>query len=275
MHQRHQHLIVIGCVILSAIVACVLPGQTIQPTPVIDPNAIETSIARTLSASAKQTEQASLIPSVVPTETLTPVPKISSAGTSLVNMPDGSTQFIDYVAGAQMVFPSGWLVVRTGELEYYAAWEKPETKNPVFLDIFASIQNLDPKVFRMTALDIRPDHMSNDDVPQIEVVFNEGDTRTLNQIKTNEIKTHPPLTGYKLLASNFFETSQGMQALSIEIQWKYTGYAGGSATGYRRRIVFEVPSGRMAMDLLIVMDKKDLMMPEFDQVLNSITLFTP
>ena len=275
MRQHHLHHIVSGFVILIAIMACALPGQTIQPTSGIDPNAVETAIARTLEASAKQTQQASLIPSVVPTETLTPVPKISSSGTSLVNLADGSTQFIDYVAGAQMVFPSGWLVVRTGEMEYYAAWEKPETQNPVFLDIFASIQNLDPKVFRLTALDIRPDHMSNDDVPQMEVVFNEGDSRTLNQIRADEVKTHPPLKGYKLLSSTLFETSQGMSALNVEIQWKYTGYAGGSATGYRRRVVFEVPSGRMAIDLLIVSDKKDLMMPDFDQVLNSVTFFTP
>jgi hypothetical protein len=256
-------------------IACGLPTQTLPPTTGIDPNAIDTAIAGTVEASAEQTEQASLIPPGALTETLTPAPEISSLGTSLASLADGSTQFIDYVAGAQMVFPSGWLIVRTGELEYYAAWEKPETQNPVFLDIFASIQNLDPKVFRLTALDIRADHMSNDDVPQMEVIFNEGDTRTLNQVKTDEIKTPPPLTGYKLLASNFFETAQGMDALSLEIQWKYTGYAGGSTTGYRRRVVFVAPSGLMAIDLLIIKDKKDLLMPEFDQVLNSITLFTP
>jgi hypothetical protein len=174
-----------------------------------------------------------------------------------------------------MVFPPGWLVVRTGEREYYAAWEKQELQGPVFVDIFASIQNLDPKVFRMTALDVRPEHMTNDDVAQMEVVFNEGDTRTLKEVNADEKKSHPPLTGYKLLASNFFETSQGMHALSLEIQWKYTGSGGEASRGYRRRVVFEVPAGIMALDLLITMDNKDLMMPEYDRVLNSITLFTP
>jgi hypothetical protein len=53
------------------------------------------------------------------------------------------------------------------------------------------MQNLDPKVFRMTALDIRPDHMSDNDVSQMEVVFDQGDTRTLNQVKTDEIKRLP------------------------------------------------------------------------------------
>jgi hypothetical protein len=78
-----------------------------------------------------------------------------------------------------------------------------------------------------------------------------------------------------LLSSKLFEASQGIQALSLEIQWKYTDSAGKSATGFRKRVVFDIPSGIMAVDLLIVFDKKDLLMPEFDQVLNSITLFTP
>lgn len=278
MHPSHQPRLVIGFVFLIALMACALPAQTIQPTSGLDPNAIETAIAGTLKASADQTEQAVLATnasSMGSTETPTPVPQISSSGSSLVHMADGSTHFVDYVAGAQMVFPSGWLVVRVGEQEYYAAWEMQETKSPVFLDIFASMQNLDPKVFRMTAFDIRPDHMTNTNVPQIEVVFNEGDTRTLKQVKSDEIKTHPPLKGYKLLASNFFETSQGMQALSLEIQWKYTNSVGETTRGYRRRVVFQAPGGNMALDLLIALNKKDLMMPEYDQVLNSITFFTP
>jgi hypothetical protein len=31
----------------------------------------------------------------------------------------------------------------------------------------------------------------------------------------------------------------------------------------------------MAIDLLTIIDKKDLMMPDFDQVINGITLLTP
>jgi hypothetical protein len=278
MHPSYQRHLVIGFVVLIAVMACALPAQTIAPTAGIDPNAIETAIAGTLAASARQTQQAALlteVPLLVTTATLTPVPQISSLGSALVNMADGATQFIDYTAGAQMVIPPGWLVVRVGEQEYYAAWEMQETKHPAFLDIFGSMQTLDPKVFRMTALDIRPDHLSDGHVPQMEVVFGQGETRTLNEIKKDEIEDHLPLTGYKLLSSIFFETSQGMQALNLEIRWKYTGADGAPATGYRRRVIFKVPSGAMALDLLSVLDKKDLLMPEFDQVLNSITFFTP
>jgi hypothetical protein len=120
MYQNHFRHTIGGSILLLAMIACALPAQTIPPAAKMDPNAMETSIAGTLAASANQTDQASRItstPSLAPTETLTPVPKISSSGTSLVYRADGSTQFIDYVAGAQIDFPSGWLIVRTGEQE--------------------------------------------------------------------------------------------------------------------------------------------------------------
>ena len=278
MRPHGIRYIVGGSILVLGMIACALPTQTILPTARPSSHALETSMAGTRAVSANQTEQAARIsstPSLAPTETHTPEPKISSSGTSLIYRTDGSTRFVDYVAGAQIDFPSGWLIIRTGEQEYYAAWEKPETNHPVFLDIFASMQNLDPKVFRMTALDIRPDLMSDEDVPQMEVVFNQGDTRTLNQVKKAEIETPPPLTGYKLLSSKLFEASQGIQALNLEIQWNYTDSTGKLATGYRKRVVFDIPTGIMAVDLIILNDKKDLLMPEFDQVLNSIILFTP
>ena len=275
MYQNYFLHILSGSILLLAMLACGSPAQTIPPTAGLDPNAIETSIARTLEASAKQTEQASLIPSAVSTETPTQVPKISSSGTSLVNLADGSTQFTDYVAGMQMVIPPGWLVVRVGESEYYAAWEKEATKYPIFVDIFASMQNLDPKAFRMNAFDIRPDRLSTNDVPEIQVVFGDEDTRTLNEIRADQKRNPPPLTGYKLLSSEISETSQGIQTLNEEIQWNYTNSAGQPTTSYRKRVFFATPGGIMAIDLLTIMDKKDLMMPDFDQVNNSITLLTP
>lgn len=278
MNRNHFHRLMSVVILFLSMLACGLPAQNVPPTANVDPNAIETAIVGTLEASAKQTQQAGLATSAAytgSTSTATPVTSTSSSGTSLVYLADGSTQFIDHTAGMQTAFPPGWLLVRVGEQEYYAAWEKEETKNPLFLDIFASMQNLDPKVFRVTALDIRPDHMSNENILQIEVVFNEGDTRTLKQVKSDETKSHPPLVGYKLLSSQFFQTSQGMQALNMEIQWKYTNDADASTRGYRRRVIFEVPSGIMALDLLTTLDKKDLVMPEYDQVLNNVTLTTP
>lgn len=274
MHRSHLPHAVSTFVILLAILACALPGQTIQPASTKDPNTISTTVAGTAQAAEQQTQQADLFPpsaTVAPTDTMTPTPKISSAGTSLLNLADGSTQFTDHVAGMQMVFPSGWLVVRVGEEEYYAAWEKEEATNPHFQAIFTGIQDVDPKVFRMDALDLRPEHMPKGEISRVEAVFGEGNTWTLEEIKKNETENHPPLTAYKLLSSKLFELPQGIEALNVEIQWQ----SGETETGYRKSVFFKVPGGNMAVNLIISLDRKELAMPEFDQIISSITLFTP
>ena len=53
------------------------------------------------------------------------------------------------------------------------------------------------------AFDIRPDHILNDNVSNIDVSLGEGDTSTLNAIKANEINHPPPLRKYKLLSWGF------------------------------------------------------------------------
>ncbi len=263
-------------VLLMAMIACVLPGQAAQPAPVTGPINIETAVAGTAQAAEKQTQQANPLPATAaPADTPTSTPKISSAGTSLATLADGSIQFTDYVAGIQVVIPSFWMVVRVGEQEYYAAWGKPETQNPVFVDIFNSLQSLDPKTFRMHAFDVRSDHIINNDVTQVDVVFIQGDERTLKKLRSDELNDPPRLKGYKVLKSNFFDLPQGIQALNIEIQWKSSNGASQTGLGSRRRVIFKAPGGAIAVDLNVLMDKKDLSMLDYEQLLNSIALFTP
>ena len=275
MKKNHSYHALGALIILLAIVACALPGQTVQPVPANDSNAISTAVAGTAYAVEQQAQQASPVPAtatVALMDTMTPVPKISSAGTSLLNLADGSTQFTDHVAGVQLSFPPGWLLVRVGETEYYTAWEKQESTNRHFREIFTDMQDLDPKAFRVHALDIRPEHMANDDIPLVVIMFVEGDTKTLDEIKKIEIEAPPPLRGYTLLSSSFFQTSQGIEAMGTESQWQSTEV---DRLGYRKRVVFKVPSGTMGIDLLIFEDGKELMLPEFEQLINNVVLFTP
>ena len=263
-------------VMLAAIVACALPGQAVQPGA--GANTIETAIAGTSQSAAQQTEQAGPVPAtatIVPADTPTSTPKVSNSGTSLTCLEDGSTKFTDSVAGAQMVFPAHWLVVRVGEQEYYDAWGKSETQNPRFLDAFAGMQNLDPKIFRLSALDLRPDRFLYNDLTRVELVFEAGDRRTLKELRADLIAHRSPYKGYKVLSSQTFTTAQGLESLNMETRAKTSNGASVTGFAYTRRILFKVPGGSMSLDLHIVMDKKDLTMPDFDQLLNSIILITP
>lgn len=275
MTHKHSSQLFGAFILLLAALACVIPSQA--PMPTLGPGGVETAMASTALAAEMQTQQALIISTATssPTATFTPTPKVSNVGTYLENLEDGSTRFTDSVAGVQMVFPAQWLVVRLGEQEFYEAGRKPETQNPLFLDVFAAMQNLDPKIFRLTALDIRPDRLLYNDLTRVELVFAEGDRRTLKELRASEIKNRPPYRGYKLLSSQTFITAQGLEALNMETRAKTSNGASVTGFAYHRRILFGVPGGTMALDLYIVMDKKDLTMPDFDQVLNSIVLITP
>ena len=138
-----------------------------------------------------------------PTAMLTPTPKVSPLGTSLLIREDGSESPITRSHGRYRDgLSSGWLAIGWGN-EYYAAWETQVTQKPNISGDICLHANLDPKVFRMGAFDIRPDHILNDNVSNIDVSFREGDTSTLNAIKANEINHPPPLRKYKLLSWGF------------------------------------------------------------------------
>ncbi|HET9910680.1 MAG TPA: hypothetical protein VFQ13_02260, partial [Anaerolineales bacterium] len=252
---------------------CVLPGQTVQPS-ITNPINIENAVAGTAQAAATQTALANPLPTTANmASTSTPTPKVSSSGTALVTLADDSTQFIDYISGMQMVFPAGWLVVRVGEDEYYTAWGSPESQTPVFMDILTGIQSLDPKVFRVHALDMRSDHIINNDITRVDVVFSQNDIRTLKEVQADEKKNHPRYKSYKLLTSKIFDTPQGIQALNIEAQWATSNGASQTGLSYHRRVLYKVSTGVIAIDLYTLLDKKDLTTPDLEQVINNITFF--
>jgi len=239
---------------------------------------VETALASTARALAKQTETENgytATPAVIPTDTPTPTPKISSAGTSLESLADGSTRFTDYTAGIQVVFPSNWLAIRVGEPEYYQAWEKETTKSPIFENIFVSMQNTDPNLFRVTAVDIRSEQVTDENFSKVEVVFSPNDTRTLNQIRTFRTENHAPLAKYKLLSSSLKKTPEGLDTAIIEFQWESASSDNVKFVSYYKEILFKVPSGIVAIQLFTVLEQKDTIRPEFDQIVGNMVFITP
>lgn len=274
MNQSNFHNTLGGFVILLAIVACVLPSQPTPLAPETNPNLIETAVVGTAQAAAQQTEQASLVTSTpisIPTETLVATPKISSAGTSLLTLADGSTQFSDHVAGVQMVFPPGWLVVRLGEEEYYAAWEKKEIHSPEFLNVYSRIQDQDPKLFRVHALDTRPGYTLNGIITNISVVFQAGDTQPLEEWEKAFRDQPLPYKGFKFISSSYPQTNNGIRVLVTEASWLNTD----GGTNYYRYVFFSLPSGTVHLDFETSFDYKDVMLPELDHVVNSVKLLGP
>jgi len=279
MNRNHLRLNLSGvAILLLAITACAIPGQATQAVPTANPNEQKAAITSTANILAEATLSARLVtgtPGFISAKTLVPTPEISFSGTSLLELTDGSVQFTDYWAGMRILIPPEWLAVRVGELEYYQAWEKVGAQNPEFLHKFASIQTLDPDTFRMTAVDIRPEHILYEHVPTLDVIFVQGDISTLNEVKIAQIENQPPLANYKLLSSNFQETPKGIEVVFIEFQWESATSANQHYISYSKRVLFKVPTGTVSIDLHIPLEQKDSLGLEFDQIIGSLTLFAP
>jgi hypothetical protein len=254
------------------IVACVIPGQAAQPTLATDPNALSTFIAGTSQALATQTAQAaplispSLTPAAVPTETLVSTPEISLERTSLVTQSDGSIVFTDYKAGIAVTFPPIWMPFRVGEKEYYKAWESDFIKdNGSFTEFIAGLQTSNVAVSRLYAFDIRPGYVFNERFSSINVVYEGGDLRNLEEWLEAE-KDKSQFADFELISTTFRDTPNGIHALMLE---QKLGRSEGHPT-YYREIFFSVPSGTVFIDCMSDFEFKDAVIADFDRVVDSI-----
>jgi hypothetical protein len=200
--QADRQVLPIGCVILFLIIAC---GRGAPPTPKTNPPGVETSLASTALALAKQTEAANpftVTPSPTLTATSTPTPRISLNGTSLVLRDDKSTLFTDHKLGFQLVIPSDWLPVRINEDEYYKAFTlEAVSENAAMVDFLTQLQNQDPNYFRMVALDVRTGQSSDGVISGIAVILQFDTKKTLEQWAQSK-SVYANLKGYQLQPRN-------------------------------------------------------------------------
>lgn len=257
----------LGFAILSSLAACKQ-----QPAPVTNPPAVETSLASTALALAKQTEAANPItvtPSPTSTETLTPTPRISTGGTSLEIREDGSTLFTDHKLGYQLIVPAEWIVIRINEDEYYKAFTVEEiAANPPMVDFLSKIQTQDSNQVRMFALDLRATIGS---ISGIFVVLQPPTIETMDDWVVARISGGNKKPGYILHSSGYQEIPAGVRAMVRDEQWNSTS----SEKIYSRTIAFSIPAGILTIDVETALDNKDTLLSDFEQVMNSLTLFEP
>lgn len=266
-------------ILLVAALACVLPGQTLQPAPMANPVSIESAVAGTAQAAATQTEQAKPVPDILtgfPAAAPTSSEVISSYGTSLVKLEDGSTQFRDYRSGVQLIFPANWLLIRVGEPEYYEASEQYGAQNPWFLEEIGWLQSEDLDVYRVHAYDWHAEHLLYNVIPKISVIFQQGDKRSLDRVEADEKRAVETSgrTGHEFLSSTYQTIPGGLQALIFEDQAQSKASTGVEFMFYHKGTFFNVSSGMVFIDLYMPAEQKDALGAEYQQVIESITLFT-
>lgn len=276
MNRNNLHPVLSALVILLAMLACALPGQPVALPPDTDPINIETAVAGTAQVAEQQTAQA--IP-VTPTETLPPTvgptltPKISLTGTSLLVREDQSTVFTDHKVGFQIVFPAGWLTVRLNEKEYFDAFTLDVVLNNAPINNrLATIQTNNTDYFRLDAIDIRPGHIFDGMITDIAVILQpESATTTLEQWAKHAKQDPNPFEDHKFLSSKYGQTANGTRILITEESWKLNE----RGKVFFRRVYFKMPLGVVTLDFETYLESKDVVLPDFEQIVNSLTLLNP
>jgi len=268
MKLNFLYTIFVGAILLS-----VLNGCRRSPAPVTNPPAVETSLASTARALAKQTESANTAtPSTPPTETPTPTPQISINGTSLEMRADKTALFTDHKAGIQLVIPAGWLPLRVNEDEYYKAFTSAiASANPAFSDRLTQIQDADLNTFRLDAIDIRDGHAVNGILSDINVIFYAGDTRSLEEWAKQEGKRKSAFKNYMYFNRGYPKLANGTRVLLIERTWSKDS----SNKVFNRTVFYPLPTGMLELDFYSNKDFKDTVLPDFEQVVNNVTQLNP
>ena len=288
MVRKHSIVYLTSLIALILILACVMtpiaaPVPTQQSLSTTDPNAFSTMVAEAAGALMTQTaEAAPVLPTPIPTEPLatetppptpTETPVASASGTSLTQLEDGSTEFIDNVAGIQLTIPARWVAVRLNEPEYFQVWSLT-VDDPVLQYALAGIQNLDPTQYRLHAFNTHPDYVYEGQGTQISVKFVMGDARTLEQVAEDE-KQPQVFPEYALISSEFQARPDNLQLFSIEEQWQGISSTNMPVTLYYKGYSFKVPSGTVTVELTMPFKINYEVVPVFDQLITNMTVFTP
>jgi hypothetical protein len=288
MNRIHSSIYITSLGVLLFILACVTTPavpiqQPEQPLSTSNPDLFSTMVAEAAGALLTQTAEAEpLLPSPIPgellaTETPIPVPTetpvTSQAGTTLSQLEDGSTQFIDNAAGVRLTIPAGWVAVRLNEPEYFQVWSLT-VDDPVLQYGLEGIQNLDPARFRLHAFNTQPDYVYAGEGTQINFVFVKDDPRTLQQVAEDE-KQPQVFSEYALISAEFQVRPDGLELFIIEEQWRGVSSTNASVMIYYKGVLFKVPAGTVAVDLFVPLDIKHEVVPVFDQMVEQMAIIIP
>jgi len=256
--------------LLPLLLACL----TNTPTPVVD-NRLQVMVAEQVAAAMTQTALA-----VPPTVTLTPTststpgptstPTAQPVGSSLTKQADGSTLFTDDRAGYAVTLPEGWLAVRVNEQEFVEAASLAESTNPLMKETLSSIQNENPSVLRLFAVDIKDETAQSEPVTAIKFIWDEKRDLSFSEAELQLLaddltKTTP---GLEVTSMNIFITQTGIQFSVIES--KTTG--SNDLFIFQKRVIFKAKIGTVSAILTTGKSLKVEIVPVFDAIMDTVRL---
>lgn len=252
---------------LLVIVACVLPGQPIQPAPVSNPVNIETAVAGTAQVAAQQTAAAQPVPT-------------RRTGTTLQQSEDGYTLYSDYDAGFDVMFPPGWLVVRPNMEEINTVLANEGATNPILQEQIVLDLTGASAAAHLYAYILRPDIKENVVFGFTHVNWELSATTPIDSASMEEevrkLESPEGLQGFHASQSEIRENSNGVQIIEIGGITTRANSQGELVTVYITVIFFKpTPDSAVRLIFEYHKDYQYEISPDVSFVVESISLLEP
>ncbi len=291
--MKNGQPLLIALLLFTAISACAAPAPAIQSTPLaaptLDTSRIASMVAETVSALMAQTEQAQptftatpiFTTTNTPTATATTAPSqtptlaASLVQSALTQQEDGSTLFVDERAGYEISLPEGWLAVRANEKEYLDAFSREESANEHIQQALLGVQNENPNIFRLLAIDTQPAHIKNEFVSDIRFDLNETKSISLTsdadlQTIAQEISATATTFRFEPDSIMIITAISGMKFGVIEAHAAFENTDGVEVPLYQKRVFFNAKNGTQSIVLTTLDELKESVLPAFDAMLENI-----
>lgn len=215
--MKNRMILVCLLVIVAANLAC-STGLNIFATPTPTPTVTFTPTL-TPTATLTPTPTATFTPTPTPTMTPTPVPE---SAFRIDDLDDGTTLFVDYEVGYQMVFGSDWMVIpmEAGMQEELIASIQGELSEDLAAILEASAEELG---IRFIAVDLTHTDFVENDMPNINAVYQEEPGIGwfgLDNIVTMQAELLPSMIpGIVIDSQEVIENPQGVEYGKIEMSY--------------------------------------------------------
>ncbi|RPI94515.1 MAG: hypothetical protein EHM40_06310 [Chloroflexi bacterium] len=265
MNRNYLPQILSVFVILMAIIACVLPGQTIQPTPGISSNAIATAVAGTAQAAAQQTAAAQ---------------PAGMTGTAIEQVQDGTTQYTDYDAGFEISFPAGWLAVRPNSEEFNASLANASAVNSMLHEqMTADLAGYEADYDRLYAYILRPDIKKNVMLGFSKLVWDSETARPLDSVTmgdlVRDLESPDGIPGFHADTAQLHEDS-AVKMIEVGGRWTMSDGEGGTIPFYITIIFFKpTANSGVRATFTFIQDYQAQIATDVKSVMESIRIIEP
>jgi hypothetical protein len=269
MNRHYLHYALSTFVILIAIVACVLPGQPVQPAPGIDSNAVATAVVGTAQAAAQQTAQ--------PYATEIPV---SMTGTTIEQAQDGTTQYTDYDGRFEISFPVGWLALRPDSEEFNASLTNEGTANPMLHEqMTADLAGYEADYDRLYAYILRPDIKKNVMLGFSKLVWDSETARPLDSVTmgdlVRDLESPGGIPGFHADTAQLHEDSV-VKMIEVGGRWTMSDGEGGTIPFYTTIIFFKpTANSGVRATFTFIQDYQAQIAADVKSIMESIRIIEP